>query len=87
MHSMPNFCKNNIRNEHHMETKHGIEIIPYKEIWKAIKDNSDYEAKKQKGECESMHVKRKVFLKWWKQKLRFIQEKTAKSFKNLHIRI
>ena len=30
-------CKNSTRNEHHMETKHGIEIIPYKEIWKAIK--------------------------------------------------
>ena len=31
-----------------METKHGIEIIQYKEIWKAIKDNYDYETKKQK---------------------------------------
>ena len=70
-----------------METKRGIEIIPYKEIWKAIKNNYDYEAKKQKEECEIMHVKREVFLEWWKPKLKFIQEKTEKSLKDLYIRI
>ena len=74
-------CKNSTRNESHMETKHQVEVVPYKEVWKAIKDNYEYETKKQKKKSTIMHVKRMIFFNWWKPKLQEIQETTEKSFK------
>ncbi len=31
-------CNNQTRNALHMETKHDVEIFPYKEVWKEIKE-------------------------------------------------
>jgi hypothetical protein len=80
-------CKNSTRNEWHMETKHQIEVVPYKEIWKAIKDNYEYETKRQKKKSPIMHVKREVFLEWWNPKLKYIQETTEVRFQSLFNRI
>ena len=77
-------CKNSTRNEKHMETKHKVELVPYKEIWEAIKEYYEYETNKQKRKSAIMHVKREVFLDWWKPRLKNIQETTEKSFRSLY---
>jgi hypothetical protein len=77
-------CKNSTRNEWHMETKHNMEIFPYKEIWGAIKENYEYENKRQEKKNPIMRVKREVFLKWWKPRLKHIKEVTENNFKKLY---
>ena len=57
-------CKNNTRNAIHMEDAHGIEILPYEEIWKGIKELYEYETKKQKKEKSNNEgKKRNIFEK------------------------
>jgi hypothetical protein len=67
-----------------METKHNTEIFPYKEVWEAIKEHYEYETKKQEKKNSIMHVKREVFLKWWKPRLKYIKEATENNFKKLY---
>ena len=70
-----------------MEDVHNIEIVPYKEIWNAIKDKYEYETKKQKKKNPIMQVKRETFLKWWKPKLHEIHENTERNFRHLYKRL
>ena len=78
-------CKNSIRNARHMENVHGIEILPYDEIWEGIKELYEYETKKQKKKDPIKKVKREVFLKRWKPFLKEAQERTADSFKKIYL--
>jgi hypothetical protein len=73
-------CKNSNRNACHMETYHNIEIAPYWIIWRAIKDNYEYEVKRQMKKNPTRHVKREVFLKYWRPILQSIAESTEKEF-------
>ncbi len=45
-----------------MEMRYQIEVVPNKEIWNAIKDNYEYETKRQKKKSQITHVKREVSL-------------------------
>ena len=56
-------CKNNIRNEYHLSTAHGIDIHTYNEIWTEICSYHDKTVeihKKKKGDLEK--VKRSKYL-------------------------
>ena len=76
-------CRNSIRNLVHMEESHGVEIVPYVEIWRAMKDNFECETKKQKKKNAIMQVKRQVFLKYWEPILKEIYEETEEKFRNI----
>ena len=78
-------CKNSTRNANHMEEVHGVEILPYDEIWKGIKELYDYETKKQKRKNPIMKVKREVFLKRWKPFLQEAQKRTEYSFNRIYL--
>jgi hypothetical protein len=67
-------CDNTTRNYVHMKEVHGIEIIPYKDIWKMIKEFYDHQEAKQKKKNKIMKVKRKVFIDKWKPTLKQIKE-------------
>ena len=77
-------CKNSTRNATHMETVHKTEIVPYMERWKAIKDNFDYEEKKQKKKNAIMHVRRHVLLDRWKPILKEINRETTEKFNTVY---
>lgn len=85
--SLCKICKNSNRNAYHMETCHGIEIVPYKEIWKAVKDNFEYETKKQKKISAIKHVKRQVILDYWRPTLQNITQTTDEKFQAIYSRI
>ncbi len=57
-----------------METVHGIEILPNKDIWEMIKEFYDQQQEKQKKKNKIMKVKRAVFINKWKQKLHEVKE-------------
>ena len=80
-------CKNSTKNAEHMEIAHGIEILPYEEIWKGIKELYEYETKKQKKKNPIMKVKREIFLKRWKPFLQEAQRRTEDSFKKVYLNI
>ena len=69
-----------------MESNHGIEIAPYKEIWNAIKEFHDWATKKQqeKKKNKIMKVKRDVFLKEWEQFLHDVKEDIQKKFDQVY---
>lgn len=84
--SLCRICKNSTRNAKHMESIHGLEITPYTEIWQAIKDNYNYETKKQKKKNTIMHVKRETFLDRWRPYLKYIQRETEDKFNHIYNR-
>ena len=80
-------CKNTTRNATHMQDVHGIEILPYTEIWEGIKELYDYETKKLKKKNPIMKVKREVFLKRWVPFLQEAQKRTEDSFKKVYLSV
>jgi len=75
-------CKDNIRNEYHLSTAHGIDIHTYNEIWTEIKSYHDKTVeihKKKKGDLEK--VKRSKYLNFWGPRLKAYREDTEYKFK------
>ena len=66
-----------------METKHGVEIISYKEIWEMIKDFHDYIVEKQKKKNKIFKVKRQIFLNKWKIQFKEVRMKIDDIFKGV----
>ena len=64
-----------------MENQHQIEIAPTQEIWEAIKEEYEYQNKKQEKKDPTKKVKRQVFLDYWKPKLQYFYEMTTKNIK------
>lgn len=80
-------CKENIRNEYHLSTIHGIDIHNYNEIWTEIKNyhNKTVEIqKKKKGSLEK--VKRSKYLNYWGPRLKAYKEDTAYKSNLIHSR-
>ena len=63
-----------------METRHNIEIVPYWEIWRAIKDKYEYEMKKQLKKSTIKHVKREVFFEYWEPILQNIVKRNFRRY-------
>lgn len=85
--SMCPLCKNSIRSARHMEEAHGEEILPYDEIWEGIKEEYEYETKKQKKRNPTKKVKREIFLERWKPFLQEVQKRTEDSFKRIYLSV
>ena len=65
---------------------HGIEIIPYKDIWKKIKEFYDNQEAKQKQKNKIMKVKRKVFIDKWKPILKQVKESNQEKLDSIYKR-
>ena len=84
-------CYKTISNPLHMKTSHNIHLESYKELWRKIKDyykemEEKQKKKKQNGKKKTNKVERKVFLEYWKPRLKKIREDTQNKYNTLYNR-
>ena len=75
-----------------MGNAHNTEILSYKDVWQQIKDyHKEIEEKRKKNKQNQKpnkkKVARKVFLEYWKPKLKQIREDTENKFNSVYNRI